>query len=90
MLLTRYEVARVVGLRALQLENGASTTAVVPPGWEELRTDFIYLAALELHQRTLDAMVTREGLGTFHVRDARLPQELNIILDTRDRGDRGM
>ena len=84
-LLTRYEVARVVGLRALQLGDGASPMVHIED--ETLRTDSVYVAARELEARLLKARVKRDHT-TVDVHDARLPLSLYILLDTRDGGDR--
>jgi len=90
LLLTRYEVARIVGMRALQLETGQSSCLLdTMPSCPRLRVDAVYLASLELAEGKLDVMVEREGIGLFHVRDAKCPQELFILLDTQDGGNRG-
>lgn len=88
LLLTRYEVARAVSLRALQLDAGAKPTLHVED--EQLRCDACYVAALELSMGTLDAIVRRQVGGDVHVRDARMPPELNALLDTKDGGVRGV
>lgn len=85
--LTKFEVARLVGLRALQLENGASQLVDVRE--ESLRHDLIYVATLELEQGKLDFLlrrsypmnVTREVEGTFLT----LPAEVQTILATKKR-----
>lgn len=82
MLLTRYEVARIVGLRALQLDQGAPPLVRIED--ERLRCDALYVAARELEARALDAKVRRAGDVDVHVRDARLPPELHAMLDTKD------
>ena len=56
VLLNRYEVARIMGLRALQLDEGATPFAETREGDSSL-----YIAARELHERRLDALVCREG-----------------------------
>ena len=89
VLLTRYEVARIVGLRALQLEGGAPCALDPMPACPRLRVDFVYLASRELAEGRIDAMVQREGMADFHVREAQCPQELAILLDTCDGDTRG-
>jgi DNA-directed RNA polymerase subunit K/omega len=80
-LLTRFEVARVLGLRSLQLSEGAPPFLFVDD--ERLREDTLYVAALELKSGKLDARVVR-GTSTVDVARARLPSCLDILLDTRD------
>jgi DNA-directed RNA polymerase subunit K/omega len=80
-LLTRYEVARIVGLRALQLDAGAQSLVAVED--DVLRRDPLYVAALELAERKLDVLV-RRGDVDVHVRDARFPTSLRLLLDTKD------
>lgn len=89
VLLTRYEVARIVGLRALQLESGDPCKLDTMPASPVLKVDFIYLASRELAEGRIDAVVEREGIGQFHLSDAVNPQELSILLDTYDGGSRG-
>lgn len=86
VLLTRYEVARIVGLRALQLDQGAPPLVRVED--ETLRCDALYVAARELSAGVLDAKVRRAD-EDVHVRDARLPPELHAVLDTKDGRSRG-
>ena len=52
--LTKFEVGRLVGMRALQLSEGAFPNVVVPPA-----TDPVYTAAMELHHGVLDALLVR-------------------------------
>ena len=85
-LLTRYEVARTVGLRALQLDTGAQP--LVDVGDERLRCDATYVAAREVEAGVLDAVVCRPS-GDVRVQEARLPLELYALLDTKDGGTRG-
>jgi DNA-directed RNA polymerase subunit K/omega len=86
-MLTRYELARVVGMRALQLQEGA------PPGVgvadDDLRRDAVYVAARELEARALDARLVRADGTSHHVNDLRRPPELRSMLDARDGGARG-
>ena len=85
VLLTRYEVARIVGLRALQLDAGAQMQVVVDD--DVLRRDPLYVAARELAEYKLDVLV-RRGDVDVHVRDARFPTSLRLLLDTKDGGSR--
>ena len=89
-LLTRYEFARLIGMRALQLDEGSEPREQAST--ERLRADSVYVAALELHEGLLDAMVRRSGDGVptvaFHVASASLPPEVATLLDNRDGGSR--
>lgn len=86
--LTRYEMARVVGLRALQLDAGATPLVTIEA--DSLRCDSSYVAALELATHRLDARVQRGDGSQVDVRTARMPPELNILLDGKDGGVRGV
>lgn len=79
-MLSRYEVARVVGLRALHLSEGSPPHVQVES--DQLKRDMIYIAALELRMGKLDAVVRREDGTCLHVKDARLPPNLDIFLDS--------
>lgn len=85
MLLTRFEMARLIGIRAMQLEEGAL------PGLQvenvDLRADAVYVAGRELESGTLDACV-RRGEKLVHVRDISMPQELATMLNGKDGGRR--
>ena len=84
-LLTRYEMTRIVGLRALQLDAGAK--ALVEVTDERLRCDMTYVAALELSMGHLNAIVQRHN-EDVPVQRSRMPPELDILLDTKDGGKR--
>ena len=91
--LTRYEVARIVGLRALQLDAGATPGVRVED--DALRRDALYVASRELAEGTLDVVVVRRDVATgasrhVHVRDMVMPTELRAVLDTKDGGTRGV
>lgn len=80
--LTSFEVARIVGLRSLQLSEGHATPLVeVDVG---LQTDFVYVATLELFHRATDMKILRTDGQSFHVRDAMLPACVTTLLDSRD------
>lgn len=87
-LLTRYEMTRILGLRALQLDAGAMALVAVDD--DALRRDPLYVAGCELEARKLDVMVRRGDSIEVHVRDAVLPSELQLFLDTKDGGTRGI
>lgn len=87
ILMNRFEVARVVGLRAVQIADGANPAVHVED--EALRCDPVYVAALELHDGKLDARIERFGTE-YHVSEARVPMELLTMLDSRDGGSRSI
>lgn len=80
--MSRFELARIIGMRALQLSEGAQSVVHVDD--EVLRIDFYYVAALELYEGSLDAKLCTSRGAACHVRELVLPIELNILLDTRD------
>lgn len=84
-MLTRYEVARLIGLRALQISEGSEPHVFVTD--ERLRRDTVYVAALELYEKKMDACVMRWGTST-HVSMLNNPPDLVTILNTRDGGER--
>ena len=87
-LLTRYEIARLVGMRSLQLSTGEVMPSVAIDN-EILRSDTMYVAAREIYERAVDMKVGRGGGTEIHIRDARFPNTLSIMLDTKDGGNRG-
>ena len=85
-MLSRYEVARLVGIRALQLSGGAEPRVVVSDA--RLRRDSVYVAAIELYERHMDACVVREDGVAVHVSQLAHPRDLTTLLNTRDGGSR--
>ena len=85
IVLSRYELARLVGLRALQLSEGAEARVVVSD--PALRLDAVFVAALELYTRVMDACVERGG-ARYHVSTAIFPPDLATMLNSRDGGTR--
>lgn len=83
--LTRFECAKVVGLRALQLAEGANPA--VPVDDTDLARDCVYLASLELYEGKLDVLLLRR-VGVVHAADLRVPGEVGLFLNARDGGDR--
>jgi DNA-directed RNA polymerase subunit K/omega len=81
MQLTRYEVAHIIGLRALQLSNGAESLVTVDD--EMNARDVYYVAALELREKKLDMQVKRDG-AVYHVTSMTMPSSVDILLDTKD------
>ena len=80
MLLTRYELAKVVGIRSLQLSEGESCKVHIPS--DTLSIDFLFMAALELKYNLLDVCVQRGG-ETYHISSLTLPAELDNLLLSR-------
>jgi DNA-directed RNA polymerase subunit K/omega len=85
-LLTRFEAARVVGLRALQLDAGAEPRVHIAD--ERLRCDAAYVATRELEAGVLDARVRRPTGEMVRVEEALLPAELVALLNVKDGGNR--
>jgi len=85
MMLTRFEVARIVGLRAVRLSEGAEPFVDVADG--TLRHDYTYVASLELYERRIDVCVRRDD-RIVHVSELRLPIDVEVYLNTRDGGTR--
>lgn len=77
VLLTRFEVAKLIGMRALQIYDGSDVKVVVDD--PELRDNSLYIAALELRKGLLDARIVRDGF-TIDVQSARMPESLDMIL----------
>jgi DNA-directed RNA polymerase subunit K/omega len=76
IILSRYEVARIIGMRAMQLDEGSLPLISVLENDNSLS-----LASRELGERKLDVIVKRGDL--YHrVRDARFPKDLDVLLMT--------
>ena len=84
-MLTRFEVAKIVGIRAVQLSEGSYPLVDIES--KELQNDHTYVASLELYHRMLDVCVTR-GVNLCHVNDVEFPVDLVSYLNTRDGGNR--
>ena len=75
LMLTRYEIARVLGLRALQLENGCPPSIVVK------KNEFPWQTAMrEILAKKLDVIVVR-GDTAHHINDCTLPYEAFVSFD---------
>lgn len=81
MSLTKFEVSRLVGLRALELGEGAAPQVHVANA--RLREDPTYVAALELFEGCMRARV-RRGDADVDVTTLERPLCLAILLDTMD------
>lgn len=84
-MLSRYEVARLTGIRALQISEGSEPRVLVRN--DRLRRDSVYVAAMELYEKKMDACVVRNG-QRVHVTSMAYPPDLVTILNTRDGGTR--
>lgn len=84
--LTRYEVSRLLGLRSLALSHGEPLNVPLPDG--PLAQNTLYLAALELFHKKLDAKIERKHGQLIHVAEAKYPRSLLVYLDTEDGGSR--
>lgn len=84
--LTRFEVCRLLSMRALQLAEGGEARVRVAD--EALRTDFLYVAALELWENALDAKVRRASGVEVDARAVARGTELLDYLNARDGGRR--
>ena len=74
ILLTRYEIARLIGLRALQIDEGSTPLVRVADDDNSLS-----IAAREISERKLNAVVCRNG--DYHsTATARLPRDLTTTL----------
>lgn len=77
VLLTRFEVAKLIGMRALQIYDGSDVKVVVDD--PELRDNSLYIAALELQKGLIDARIVRDD-ETIDVKSARLPDSLEMVI----------
>ena len=83
--LTKFELARVIGLRALQLENGAPHLLDIEP---QFREDCIYIATKELEMGKLRYKLNRvyphNNVSQVSSETLELPYEVNTILHTKN------
>lgn len=70
MFLTRYEIARALSLRAVQLSQNAAPHVAVDPGMEPLE-----IARRELMERRLPMTIVRRG-KSIPMNEYRLPRDL--------------
>ncbi len=84
--ISKYEIARIVGLRAGQLSMGESPLITDIPAHKQ--SDYIYVAALEIQRGLLDAEVYRTlPHNKCHVVQLKslgpeaLPDDLDIIVE---------
>jgi len=84
--ISKYEIARIIGLRAGQLSMGERAHVTDIP--ENKESDYIFVAALEIKRGLLDADVYRTlPHNKCHVVNLRsvgtdaLPDDLDVIVD---------
>ena len=73
-MLTRYEVARIVGLRALQIDEGSLPFVEAGDGECSLR-----IATRELADRKLDVLVSRQG-ELHAVKEMEYPKDVQVLM----------
>ena len=84
--LNKFEISKLVGIRALQIAHGdAHSVTVTDP---VLKSDAMYLAALELYEGKLDALVKRDSDVRVHPKDVGFCDSLALMLDLKDNGKR--
>lgn len=83
--LTKYETSKVIGIRALQLQNGSRPLVQVTD--ERLCDDAVYIAALELKNGLLDFKLRRhypfEKVEEVHGSRFVLPPDLDVLIRTK-------
>lgn len=82
-ILTRYEMARVVGLRALQIEEGAHPFVSCNEGEQS-----IHIAARELSARKLDVLLKRDDESYVSTLTCRFPRDLSVMTKSANEGRR--
>lgn len=86
--LNRFEVARVVGIRALDLENGAHSFLTLEQ--VRLREDSMYVAARELYEGLLQVRIQRSNGVQVDPNVVGCCSALSILLDNKDGGHRSL
>ena len=76
-IMTKYECARIIGIRSTQLSMSAPIQVEVP---EHLRSNFMYVATKELLEQKLDMYVKRplphNKFYKIHVNQMEMPNDL--------------
>ena len=84
--LTKFEISRIVGLRALQIENGAPHLVNIQD--DRLRKDCIYVATVELQQGALDFKMNRiypmNKVSQVNGDSLSFPSEIETIIRTKE------
>ena len=83
--LTKYEASRIIGLRALEIQNGAPHLVTIDDN--KLKMDIIYVAALELKNGLLDFKINRfypmNNIQQVHSVNYTVPKEVDVLLRTK-------
>ena len=79
--LTKYECARIIGIRAAQLSMSAPMLTDVPAVMQE---NFMYIAARELKENLLDIVIRRPlPMNRFYevnVKDLKMPSDVDALI----------
>ena len=80
-LLTKYECARIIGIRSNQLSMSAPVLVQDVP--ERLKSNFMYIATKELIEKKLDILVRRplplNKYYNINVKDMDIPDDLYVL-----------
>ena len=85
-MLTKFETTNIIGMRALQLSEGAVPNVTVSHA--HLKYDFIYIATLELANKKLDVKVVRKNNNEVHTSELEQNPLIDVLLDLKDGGTR--
>tara|TARA_B100000214_G_C23880602_1_gene587070 strand:- start:139 stop:408 length:270 start_codon:yes stop_codon:yes gene_type:complete len=84
--LTKYECTRIIGLRALEIQNGSPHLLEIKN--EKLALDSIYVAAIELKNGLLDFKVNRkypkEQIEQIHGTDYDIHNDVMILIKMKE------
>jgi DNA-directed RNA polymerase subunit K/omega len=82
--LTRYECARIIGIRASQIGTSAPVLIDLSRIPLQKQSNFLYIAALELRAGVLDVIVHRplphNEYTEVNIRDLRNPDDLDALI----------
>ncbi len=85
--LTKYEASKVIGIRALQLQDGSQPLVHVSD--DKLCDDAVYIAALELKSGLLDFKLRRhypfEKVEEVHGSRFVLPPDVDVLIRTKNK-----
>ena len=86
MQLTKYECTRIIGLRALEIQNGSPHLVEVKD--ENLVMDSTYVAALELEKGLLDFCIKRkyplERIEQLYGKDLVIHSDVFTLITTKE------
>lgn len=82
--LSKYECTRVIGLRALELQNGSPHLVEIKD--PNLIMNFTYVAALELKKGCLDFKINRKfpmnNIEQVHSKDFAVHPDVDVLINT--------